>query len=308
MNGKLPIYYDYANVLGTLVTPGEVKDQNNLTAAFFRRYLLQKIFSVFEFTLPEEWKENYFLYVLFCNGYIAVVNTDKYGVIPQHCSLKGYGVQYQPTQVLVANPLLRGTLEPYIDKQCALIQLQPDYNGVMDIVSYYAGLMATACEALNVNLINSKIAYIFAADSKSVAESFKKLMDKINSGVPAVVADKELFNEEGELRVELFNRDIKNSFISLDILEALAKLDNRFNTLVGIPNSNYEKKERLITDEVNANNSDTEALALGWLKMMNKGIKKANELFPGLNLSVRYRYKQKTEGENNDTDNDRRTV
>ena len=36
MSAKLPIYYDYANVLGTLVTPGEIKDQNNLTAMFFR--------------------------------------------------------------------------------------------------------------------------------------------------------------------------------------------------------------------------------------------------------------------------------
>lgn len=307
MSLNLPVYYDHANVLGSMITPGAVHEQNNFTARFFRRYLLQKIISVFDFTLPEHWKANYFEYVLFCNGFISIINTDKYGVIPQHCTLKGYGVQYQPTHVLIANPLLRGTLEPAIDKQCALIQLQPDYGGVTDIVSYYGGLMAQACEALDMSLINSKTAFVFAADSKSIAEAMKKLFDQIAGGKPAVFADKDLFDEEGHLRVELFNRDIKNSYIGLDIMETLTKLDNRFNTLIGIPNSNYEKKERLITDEVNANNSDTVALSKLWLDTLQKGIAKANELYPDINLSVRLRFDQQrtAEGEtDNDTDHD----
>lgn len=38
-------------------------------------------------------------------------------------------------------------------------------------------------------------------------------------------------------------------------------INNEFNTVVGIANANTQKKERLITDEVNANNQETRALS-----------------------------------------------
>ena len=58
-------------------------------AFMFARYLLQKAISVFEWTLPETWNKDYFLYALYCFGHLAIVNTDKFGVIPQACGLMG---------------------------------------------------------------------------------------------------------------------------------------------------------------------------------------------------------------------------
>jgi hypothetical protein len=49
---------------------------------------------------------------------------------------------------------------------------------------------------------------------------------------------------------------------------------------------NYEKRERLTNDEVNANNQNTKAIARVWLESMQKSMKRVNEMF-GTNCSVK---------------------
>ena len=121
---------------------------------FYTRYLLQKAISAFEWeNIPKNWHRNYFLYTLFVFGYLAVVETDAFGVIPQHCGLYGYDVQYQPTHATIANPLLNGILNPRIGRECEIIRLTPDYGGIWDMVSFYADMLALSSEAAGVNLI-----------------------------------------------------------------------------------------------------------------------------------------------------------
>ena len=190
--------YDFINRYNASIHPSTVHSAENATSWYFRRYLIQKIISVFEFKgIPETWSKDYFLYTLFCFGFVAIVETDKFGVIPQHCSLYGYDVFYRPTNVNIANPLLRGNLTPRIGTECALVRMQPDYGSCWDIVAYYADLLSLCTESMAVNLVNSKLAYVFACEDKTVAESFKKMYDQMNEGNPAVFADKKLFQEDG---------------------------------------------------------------------------------------------------------------
>ena len=99
--------YDFINNYNSTFSPSTVHVKNTGLARFFKRYLLQEAFSVFKWTLPETWAQNYFLYVLYVIGYIGIIDTDKFGVIPQHGGLGGYDVQYQPRYMLISNPLLR---------------------------------------------------------------------------------------------------------------------------------------------------------------------------------------------------------
>lgn len=285
--------YDFINRYNDRRHPSTVHSSENATARYFRRYLIQKIISVFEFKgIPETWSKDYFLYTLFCFGFVAIVETDKFGVIPQHCSLFGYDVFYRPTNVNIANPLIRGNLTPRIGTECALIRMQPDYGSCMDIVSYYADLLAMATEALGVNLVNSKLAYVFACEDKTVAESFKKMYDQMNEGNPAVFADKKLFMDDGTPAWDTFQNNLKQNYIAKDILEDMTKIDARFCTEIGIPNVNMAKESGVTDNEVEANNIDTKTKASLWLETMQDGCIKANELF-GLDLSVDFRYKGK---------------
>jgi len=282
--------YDFINRYNSHIKPSTVHSQDNITAWYFRRYLIQKILSVFEFDgIPETWSKDYFLYTLFVWGYIAVVETDKFGVIPQHCSLFGYDVFYRPTNVTIANPLLRGILQPQIGVDCELIKMQPDYGSCWDIVSYYADLLALASESLAVNIVNSKLAYVFACDNKTVAESFKKMYDKLNEGNPAVFADSKLFDESGEPLWTTFQNNLKQNYVAGDMLNDMLKIDARFCTEIGIPNVNMAKNSGVTDNEVEANNIDTKSKVSLWLETIREGLDKVNDMFE-LNLSVKFRF------------------
>lgn len=288
--------YDFINRYNAHRKPSTVHSQENATTWYFRRYLIQKIISVFEFEgIPENWSKDYFLYTLFVNGFVAIINTDKFGVIPQHCSLYGYDVFYRPTNVNIANPLLRGNLTPGIGTQCALIRMQPDYGSCWDIVAYYADLLSMSTEALAVNITNSKLAYVFACEDKTVAESFKKMYDQLQEGNPAVFADKKLFLDDGSPAWDTFQNNLKQNYIAKDILEDMTKIDARFCTEIGIPNVNMAKESGVTDNEVEANNIDTKTKASLWLETIKDGLKQANDMF-GLNISVKFRYETEVSG------------
>lgn len=283
-----PYFYDYQNAIISQTTPNTVHVKNVGLTRFFQRYLLQKAISVFKWKMPSAWSRDYFLYTLYCWGFIAIVNTDKFGVIPQGCGLKGYNVFYQPRSVIIQNPLINQTLEPEIGRNCVLLKLQPDFCGIMDLVSFYAQEMALASEAVDVNLLNSKLSYVFTASNKNAAESLKKLYDRIASGEPAVVVDKALYNDDGTVCWEAFQQNVGQNYIVSDLLSDLRKIEAEFDTKVGIPNANTDKKERLISNEVNANNVETRNLPELWLESLRQGCEEARKMF-GIDLSVDWR-------------------
>ena len=287
----IPLYYDYQNVHDSCISPSTIHVHDNMLSRYFKRYLLFKTISVFKWTIPDHWNKDYFLYNLYCRGFICVLNTDKFGIIPQHCGLAGYGVFYQPTRALVANPLLRGLKDLRIGVQTELIKLNHDYGGVLDIINYYGDLMALAAETAAGNLLNCKLAYIFAAPNKAIAESFKKLYDKVASGEGVAVYDKGLLDESGKLNMQMFNQNLAQTYISGEILADLRKYEDEFLTMIGIPNANTDKKERLITDEVNSNNIETKCLASEWLENLQKSCERVNTMF-GINISVDWRFRE----------------
>lgn len=285
---NIPIFYDYQNRVQSLSAPIPQYNLNNETVQYFARYILQKVISNFRFTtVPDFWPKNYLEYCTFCNGVFTVVNTGKYGIIPQACGLTGYSVFWGPKSVTIANPLLpelQGR-QLEIGRDCEIVHLSPDYCGILDLVYKYAIEYALATQAFDVTLVNSKLAYVFAAGNKQVAASFKKMYDQISQGNPATFIDSALLNPDGRPSWEAVFRDQKGSGILNDLLTALEKLDARLNTDIGIPNTNISKASGVTPDEVNANNKDTSTKAILWRDSIREGLDRVNKMF-GLNLGI----------------------
>lgn len=285
----MPYSYEMINLFNSSYSPSTLHTKNTQMFAFFRKYLLEKVMSVFEFELPEMWDKNYFLYSLFLNGYLAIVNTDKFGVICQHCGLRGYNIYYNPTHAIIVNPLLTGILEPKIGTQCSLIRLQPNYSGVSDIVNYYADNMAMTAETCQMNIVNSKLSFLFAVRGKSQAESMKKILDQVMRGELGVFYDEKLKMGNDNIPLDFFNNDLKKNFIAPELQDTLRRWEEMFCNEVGIPNIRSDKKERMIVDEVNSNNIECFTKAELWLETLKEGVEQTNKMF-NLDLSVKLRH------------------
>lgn len=294
MSNFIPADYDLINLYNAKRSPSTVHVKNSRLRKYFQKYLLQKALSVFKWTLPDEWDKDYFLYTLYIWGFISIFKTDRYGVICQQCAPGGYNLYYRPSFVIVSNPLIPKALNLKIGKDCVLVKLQPDYTSIMDIVGYYADQLALASEAMGVNLVNTKTGTIFGAEDKAQAETFKKMFDNLSEGNPTVVVGKKLLNDDGTPNWFPFTQHVKESYIVSDVLSDMRKIEEMFDTEIGIPNANTDKRERLIDSEVNANNVEVATRCELWLETVRKELNRANEMF-GLSLAVDWRVNPKTE-------------
>lgn len=281
----VPYLYDYQNGYDSQFRPYGMHSRPTGLTMFFDRYFFQKLFSVYKFNIPEQWDSDYFRYTLFVMGYTIVFNTDILGVVNNHGSLYGRNFYYRPDRAIVANPMLKNTPELIIGRDCSLIKLTPDYRGAYDVVSTFSDLSALILQAMGVNLVNTKLAYVMASDNKAMAETFKTMISDIDSGQPAVAVDKAMFDADGNPRWTMFNQNLKQTFLGNDLATFMATIESMFLSFIGITNVNYEKRERLTNDEVNANNQNTQAIAQVWLDSMKESMEKTNKMF-GLNLSV----------------------
>ena len=265
-------------------------DPNSTSFWFYVRSLFRKVMSIYELSgFPEEWDLDYFMSVLFSQGFITITDTPM-GVLPLRCGVSGINVFNHPTTVIVANPVL-GNFDRTIDEDCVLVKLSYDYRGLMDIVYRYATMLAECDSSISVNLMNSKVAFIGLVESKAHANSMKLMYDKISSGEPAVFVKGSQINGD-----QILYNHVKENFIASDIQILKRKIMSEFLTEIGVNNANTDKRERLTDNEVEANDSEIQLNAGYWLDQIREGLDKANKMF-GLSLAIDLKNTVNTEGD-----------
>lgn len=259
-------------------SPKDVEAQINTSTIFYKERMLRKIFELFSFTVPEDWDLDYFRQHLFLDGYVGVTDT-ALGILALKCAASGYNVFERPTKLIFANPVL-GNFDRVIGTDCEVIRLQYNWLGIVPILDKYAYLLAMCDSAVSVNLMNSKVAFIATAEGKAAAETIKTAYQQISEGNPFVCMSKDSVES---ISWELLN--VKNTFIGNDVSLLKQTIWNEFLTEIGIPNFNRDKRERMITDEVNANNTETAFSMSHWLETIRSGMDRSNKMF-GLDLRV----------------------
>ena len=285
MSNKYSIAFDDLRRQFFAERPRDVSGILNRSALYYRRWMLRKVFAIFELSgVPEAWDLDYFWTHLFIDGGVCITDTDM-GVLALQTGWSGINVYNHPTECVIANPVL-GSFRRTIGKDCVLLHLQYDYNGIGYLLDRYSYLLAVCDEAISVNLMNSKVAAVFQAETKAQAESIKKAYDNISMGEPMVVLkDSALMSSRGN---DVFFNHVKENFIAQDVEITKHMIINDFLTEIGIANSNSDKRERVQSAEVDANNSATAVNIIHWKENLENGIFEANDMF-GLNLSVKLR-------------------
>ena len=300
-----PLNYQQINIGAGSYNPSNVKSYNNKTFAFWERALFQRAQSVLDFEVPKEWDgkvKDFFLYCLFKYGFVIISKNDQFGQFFQPGTLSNFDFYYQPKYALIANPLYSAELE--IGTECELLKLTPDYQGVWDVIWYFAEKLSILDNAINMSLINNKFAFCLGARNKTASGALKKMLDLVNKGEPAVVYDRKLLTDptDKEMPFQQWQRDnLKNSYLTTDQLMDFQTLLNNFDAEVGIPSVPYQKKERMVTDEANMRGYDAKARSLTWFNTLKTSIDDIKKIYPDINLSVKLHYDE-TEGTPQDID------
>lgn len=277
------MYYNEIDAIYGSYTPSMVQVDSG-SYRFWERALFQRLASVIKITkMPEEWRgsvEDFFKFVLFRRGFLAVLNTAEYGDVFQPCAFGGErSLYYQPTTVLITNPYWKVSQTEFkIGEECELLKLTPDYIGVWDIVDYYARKLATLNGAIDMATINSKFAYMLTGRNKAAREALKKGFDKINSGQPFVIFDTSVIKDTRDKEESIFmiDRKVKESYILTDLLKDFNTIIKQFDAEIGIPVIPYDKPERENVAESNIKQVDSCARATTWLKCLKSSCEAIN--------------------------------
>ena len=288
---EIPCGYEGINQYNSLRSvAGRV--QNDLNTQFYMRALWQRAIAGTKFGLPKSWRraKRYFKNVVFSQGYIGVIDTPKYGKIPQICSFSGYGLFLQPVTMLVNQPLVQ--FEGTIGENCELIHLTGDYRGIWDIVEHYAIRLSIAITSVDCSLINERLSVLAAGKSKAASETLKYLYEKISAGEPFAVYDKEIKTDsltDDSDPIWTFSQDVASQYISDKLLADIDTILMQFDKEIGIA-AVGEKKERMLTDEIAMQNEDACARSSTWFENLSDSFDLCNELFPDLGLSFTMKY------------------
>lgn len=268
--------------------PSAVKGQYNSATLYYKRILYNILYSVFEFKIPDDWKMNYFRYWLFRYGSIATVYTNEFGWVCQPYSIVKLDLYYQPKVIQVYNQFIKNPKVGVIGENAEIIKCFDDFYGFDDIISMYAEKLAQCDKSINISLMNSNVTFSAETDNKKQAEEIKLAYEKATTGEPFIVLNKNVLNEKGI--VQLFP-SVKNNFIAPDVLQLKRSIINEFLTTIGIKNANYDKKERLNSQEVSENNDETRALVSVVYDNLSECFENVRKIADiELEVSLRYNY------------------
>ncbi len=110
----------------------------------------------------------------------------------------------------------------------------------------YAEKMYNVENAININIDQQKFPY-FVTTNKNTEFTFKEMIRKIRKGEFAIFSNKNITLDD----VNVF--DLKVPYVADKLNQYKYELEREILTFFGL-NNNFEKKERLLVDEINSNN------------------------------------------------------
>ncbi len=276
------------------IEPVDVKGVFNARTIYYETQLQRMSFAIadVEFNPIYRWDKDYIREGLLINGYFTVTEDDNRVLLPLKCSVSGVNVFNRGTTAIIANPVV-GSFNRTIGVDCELVYLQQKqgsrFRSLKPIITLYAQKLANCDAAIDINLFNSRIPFIFSAKDQVTAESFKAMYDDIAQGNPAVFVDesigKLLPNENGSA-VTVFKG--KENFIADVVQNEKLAILNEFLTTIGINTANTTKRERQIVDEVNANNVEIKANIKLWKQNVEDCCDRVNAMFPDAQLKITF--------------------
>ena len=258
---------------------------NNITFSYYYYKLMLIVKALFEWEnlpngLEARWIEKY----LFEDGACVFFKDKNLGFmvagIAQDDGVNCYGDTTTLTPVAV-NYVYSGDKPLMNGEDCYIIRNNDLRLPEFGVVRYYAYKLCNLDRAIDVNIEAQKTPTIVRCTDKQRL-SLKNAINQRRDNEPVMYVDESL-----DINA-ITTLDLKPPMVFKDLQVQKHMLINEFFTDIGVNNANMDKRERMVANEVEANNEQVKASEDVLLRCRQEACKKINEIF-GLNIKVRRR-------------------
>lgn len=260
----------------------ETDIDNLITESFLYKRLKLLAVNKFKYTGLEDLhiQERHIEKYLFRYGKCLWFEDKELGIMCLPCQGLGVNVYNDPTRWVATGFGYRKEVKAEDSVLMENNKLRvPTYDAVM----YFVRQMYEVIRARDINVKTLKLPFVIATDDKQLL-TVRKVLEDINNNVHAIVTDKNAINLEEVIKV--LPTGVKP--FTAELTDVYHDILNECLTYLGINNANTDKRERLITDEANANNQFIESCSEMFLESRKRAIDEVNKKF-GTNITVELR-------------------
>lgn len=264
------------------------KQLNNLTYTNYYYKLMLIARSLFKWNnLPnginEKWIERYLFSEGSCVFYkdpiigfmvAKIGNTGPLNYYDEPTTIRPYATNYLYTNEETDDMLMNG-------EDCVIIRNNADCIPTYPMIQLYSADLTNIKRTIDTNIEAQKIPTVVKCTDKQKL-SFKQAIKQKQDNEPVIYADKGMDTSE----ISVLNTNAPIVFDKLQTQKT--NILNECLTFLGINNANTDKRERLVTNEVDANNEMIQINADTMLETRRKACEEINKMF-GLNISVEKR-------------------
>ena len=153
----------------------------------------------------------------------------------------------------------------------------------------YAARLAELDRTIDINIGNMRKPFLIACDENE-RQSMVNIYRQIAEGQPVIFGTETMGDAIGN-KVQVFDMKVHEQTL-INLMIAKSRAWNECMTLLGIDNSNQDKKERLVASEVDANNDQVMSMRMVALNSRKEAATLINEIW-NLNVSVEWNTDQK---------------
>ena len=213
-------------------------------------------------------------------GSIAFFKDELFGVLALSYNIIGnLDIYGRPNRIQVYSKSNGYTRELTRD-EFVIMYDNTEKMSLMPLIVQYSERLALCERVIDINLGQQKTPRIWKAPQEKIA-SLKALVNNVDSNIEQIIAYDDLTAKDIDIILE------PAPFVSDKVQIEKEKIYNEYLRCIGISSVNIQKKERLITDEIEASQGGSIVMRYNRYEPRKKALDKINKKW-GLDIKLKY--------------------